>query len=541
MDDVSPFEPTVVGAVARYWRFILVVVLVVTVPVALYAVSRPKTSSATASLTVADPSDQSGTNNTSDPSRYVSDQLPVFASASLGQHAAVRGRAQRPPLVEPASWYLANVGASASAADSNILSVSFSAPSSADALAGLRAVVGGYSDVVKASTATQAKAISKQLSASIAALDAQLAVLNSAPPSAANSATISQLNASRSALVSRQAVVNSEAAVPSSGISQALFPNDASTSGLMASLRTIVIGLLLGLIIGIGLAYVRAYRHRIFRHARDPELVLGAPLLIDASSLSTGELIGAASEREAPRVEAVAKEMFAIATSLVMDQRHQADRRGMSLAVVSALKGKSSAAVAWRSAFAFASQGLRVVLIDVYGSRPPAREWWNRVADHLSWQERADGRLTLGGALPARTSGWLLAGPPGTRPTVFTRPPQLGLYFCGEPPPVRSQRDLTDVLLDLENNFDVVLVVAPPFLASADAAHLTTAAGAIMAVVPDGGSVTDHEEFTRRIRISGSALVGYVYCAPETNGNGSSAPKPTNRAALPEKTTQRAS
>ena len=269
--------------------------------------------------------------------------------------------------------------------------------------------------------------------------------------------------------------------------------------------------------------------------------MLGAPLLIDASSLSTNELIGAASEREAPRVEAVAKEMFAIATSLVIDQRHQADRRGMSLAVVSALKGKSSAAVAWRSAFAFASQGLRVVLIDVYGSRPPARDWWNRVADHLSWQERADGRLTLGGALPARTSGWLLAGPPGTRPTVFTRPPQLGLYFCGEPPPVRSQRDLTDVLLDLENNFDVVLVVAPPFLASADAAHLTTAAGAIMAVVPDGGSVTDHEEFTRRIRISGSALVGYVYSAPETNGNGSSTPKPTSRAALPEKTTQRAS
>ena len=232
-----------------------------------------------------------------------------------------------------------------------------------------------------------------------------MAVLNNAAPSAANSATISQLNASRSALVSRQAVVNSEAAVPSSGISQTLFPNDASTSGLMASLRTIVIGILLGLILGIGFAYVRAYRHRIFRHARDPELVLGAPLLIDASSLSTSELIGAASEREAPRVEAVANEMFAIATSLVMDQRHQADRRGMSLAVVSALKGKSSAAVAWRSAFAFASQGLRVVLIDVYGSRPPARDWWNRVADHLSWQERADGRLTLGGALPAAYLG----------------------------------------------------------------------------------------------------------------------------------------
>jgi Mrp family chromosome partitioning ATPase len=540
MDDVSPFEPTVVGAAARYWRFILVVVLAVTIPATLYAVTRPKTSSATASLTVADPSDPgvAGGQTPADPARYVSDQLAVFKSASLGERAALRGHVQHPPLSQPASWYLAGVSAGASAADSNILSVSFSAPSSGEALAGLRAVVGGYSDVVKASNAAQAKTLLNQVNASIASLDAQLAVLNNAQPSAATTAQIQQLNVSRSALIARQATVSSEAAVPSSGISQVLYPNDASTTGLMSSLRLIVAAIMFGLLLGVGLGYVRAYRHRIFRHARDPELVLGAPLLIDASILRTNELIGAASERESARVEPIAKEMFSIATSLVMDQRHQADRRGMSLAVVSALKGKSSAAVAWRSAFAFASQGLRVVLIDVYGSRPPASEWWNQVADHLSWQERADGRLTLGGALPARTSGWLLAGPPGTRPTVFTRPAQLGLYYCGEAPPVRSQRDLTDVLLDLENNFDVVLVVAPPFLASADAAHLTTAAGAIMAVVPDGGSVTDHEEFTRRLRISGSALVGYVYCAAETGGNGSAPPNRSDRAALPAKTTR---
>ena len=266
--------------------------------------------------------------------------------------------------------------------------------------------------------------------------------------------------------------------------------------------------------------------------------MLGAPLLIDASSLSTNELIGAASEREAPRVEAVAKEMCAIATSLVMDQRHQADRRRHVAGGREALKGKSSAAVAWRSAFAFASPGLRVVLIDVYGSRPPARDWWNRVA----MISRGRNGPTAGSRWAARSgvySGWLLAGPPGTRPTVFTRPPQLGLYFCGEPPPVRSQRDLTDVLLDLENNFDVVLVVAPPFLALATPRTSRRQPG-------DHGRRARRWECHRsranhrRIRISGSALVGYVYYTG-TERQRLVRAEANHRAALPEKTTQRAS
>jgi Mrp family chromosome partitioning ATPase len=464
----------------------------------------------------------------------------VFQSAQLGARAAARGARQHPPLKEPASWYLANVSAGASATSSNLLSVSFKGSSPAVALGGLHAVVEAYGGVVKASSAAQANAVLAQLNASIASLDTQLAALAAAPTTAATTSQIQQLNDSRAALVARRSQVQAEAAVPSNGISQTLYPNDASTSGIMASFRLIVMAILLGLLVGIGLAYVRSYRHRIFRHARDPELVLAAPLLVDASTLSTAELVGA-SPGDKARAETVSKEMFAIATSLVLDQRHQPDRRGMSLAVVSALKGPSRNAVAWRSAFAFAAQGLRVLLIDVYGARPPAEDWWSRVADNLTWQERADGRFTLSGQVSSpRGSGWLMAGEPNTKPAVFTRSQQLGLYYCSELPPVKSQRALTDVFLDLETSFDVVLVIAPPFLGAADAAHLTTAAGAVMMVVPDGASVTDHEEVARRLRISGAAVVGYVYCAPETNHvDAPPAPRAPDRAALPAKATSR--
>ena len=188
MDDVSPFEPTFVVAVNSYWRFILVVVLVVTVPVALETVSRPKASSATASLTVADPSDESGARNNTVGSVAV--HLRPAAGVHVGVVGSAPGRARAratPPLVEPGAGTSPTSCASASAANSNILSVSFSGARGGKALAGLRAVVGGYSDVSEGLDGHAGESNLELRTLSIAALDAQLAVLNNAPPSTANS------------------------------------------------------------------------------------------------------------------------------------------------------------------------------------------------------------------------------------------------------------------------------------------------------------------------------------------------------------------
>ena len=66
-----------------------------------------------------------------------------------------------------------------------------------------------------------------------------------------------------------------------------------------------------------------------------------------------------------------------------------------------------------------------------------------------------------------------------------------------------------------EWDFDVVLVNAPPFLPSADAAHLASAAGAAVVVVPDGASVTDYEELVRRLDLAAATPIGYVYCCSD--------------------------
>ena len=64
----------------------------------------------------------------------------------------------------------------------------------------------------------------------------------------------------------------------------------------------IVLGLAFGLLLGMGLAYLRSYRKRVFMHQRDPELLLHAPLLIDASSLHAVDLLGISAESNGPFV-----------------------------------------------------------------------------------------------------------------------------------------------------------------------------------------------------------------------------------------------
>jgi len=80
---------------------------------------------------------------------------------------------------------------------------------------------------------------------------------------------------------------------------------------------------------------------------------------------------------------------------------------------------------------------------------------------------------------------------------------------------VSSQKELRAVFRELENTFDVVLINAPPFLPSADAAHLASAAGSAVVVVPDGASVTEYEEVVRRLELAAATPIGYVYCCSD--------------------------
>jgi Mrp family chromosome partitioning ATPase/capsular polysaccharide biosynthesis protein len=519
MDEVSPFEPTVVTAVARHWRLVVIVILVCTIPAALYAFTRPASYRATASLTVTDPRGPGVLSGqaTEPPDRYVADQLPVFGSLTLGERASELAAKQQPPLKHTAGWFLSHTSAAANAQDNNLLTVAFSAPTAPDAMAGLRAVVTAYSDVTKVAMRSQADEVVDQIKSGIRSLDQRLAGLQrkvATDPNAA--ARIIQLQANRATYVERLDQVAGEAAVPGSGVVQALLPNDASSAGKSEAIRIIVLAFVVGLLAGIGLAYLRSYRKRVFLHERDPELLLHAPLLINASNLHAIDLLGISSTSDGPYAGQKAQDLFGIAASLLVDERFAKDQRGLSFSVITALNGASCTAVSWRIGLALASQGLRVLLIDVEAAWPPAGAWMGQLTDRLPWDHREDGTVVIGTPRPpTRRAGPSFGRTPTKEITPYTGPWKSGLYLCSEAPPVSSQKELRAVFRDLEEDFDVVLVNAPPFLPSADAAHLASAAGSAVVVVPDGASVNDYEELVRRLHLAAANPIGYVYCCSD--------------------------
>jgi hypothetical protein len=464
----------VAGAVRRHWRLVAVIVAAVVVLGVAYAASGGTEYQATASLTVADPRGPGvlAGHEPTDPERYVGDQLAVFRSATLGARAAELGTREKPPLERTAQWFLDHTSARASAEDNNLLRVSFRADTRPEAMTGLRVIVNAYRAVVAAATGEQANAVKRQLDASIASLDIQLRALAGVGPAA--NAEIQQLQATRGQLAARREEVTGEAQHPSDGVLLALLPNDATSDAKAELLRFAVLAFAFGAVIGIAVAYALSYRKRVFVEAREPELVLGAPLLVDVSRQRARDL----------------EESFSIAASLLVDLGVASDDR-RSLTVASAERGSAASHVASHLAAAFARDGLRVVLID---ATEPA------------------GPVAAPGAVidvDARVSGVSRSAPATSLvPAVANR----SVVVSAGVPIEHVREDLSSRIRELEKEFDVVVVDAPAFLDSLVAAQFASATRRVVAVVTDGASVTACDEFGRRARLARVDMLGYVYC-----------------------------
>ena len=250
---VSRFEPTVIGAFRRYWRFVFAVVIVTRYPgraVRLHPArglygqglaDRLRTRAdraCSAGRILPIPAGTSPTSWQCSPAR-------IWRLAS-----SARAKTLKPPLDESPGWFLAHVSASGSATNNNVISVAVKGSSAAQAKAAADAVVSAYSDVVKQSMAAQASAIRDQLDTSIASIDDALAQLTG-HTDAASLAQIQQLIANRSPLDSRRAQVASEALHPSAGISFVLLPNGAQSSGRSAAARSLLLAIVVGALLGL--------------------------------------------------------------------------------------------------------------------------------------------------------------------------------------------------------------------------------------------------------------------------------------------------
>jgi Mrp family chromosome partitioning ATPase len=490
------FEPTVIEAFRRYWRFVFAVVMVVVIPFGLYVSTRSAVYTANASLIVSDPRGPGvlGGQNLAAPSRYVADQLRVFTSGDLAARASERAKALKPPLDESPGWFLAHVSASGLATTNNVISVAVKGSSAARAKATADAVVLAYSDVVKQSMVARASAIQSQLDSAIAGLNIALVEL-AGRTDAASAAQRLELVSNRGPLEGRRDQVAAEALHPSAGISFALLPNAAQSSSRSAAARSLLLAIVIGMLLGLALAYARAYRSRVFSHNGDPDSVLGAPLLIDVSTLPLVNILG----RAAPKERQVSRlaQLFGTLASFIADEvRRRRESSGTSIAVVSPEGGAACTAVAWNTALALSAQGLKVLLVDADGSWQPTPPWLKSATTQVEWVERLDRTIEL---------------------VELTWTAERPVCFAAKPPEVRYPTSMSDVFRHIEQRCDVVLIVTPPSLDSSYAAELTAAAGHAIVVASEAGSITKAQELARRLRLNDATTLGYLYAGRRTS------------------------
>jgi capsular exopolysaccharide synthesis family protein len=243
--------------------------------------------------------------------------------------------------------------------------------------------------------------------------------------------------------------------------------------------RDALLGLLVGIVLGLGLAFLRDHLDTRVRHAAEVSERLGLPLLArlpapPKSLRSQNELV----MLEDPTSHAA--EPFRVLLSNIEFVSHE--RQPRTIMITSAREGEGKSTTAANLAVAFARTGKRVALVDLDLRRPFLHEFFH-VPPEPGLTTMAVGNVALEDALvpvPLRSAGAqseddrrLAAG-------------ELKVLFSGRMPPnpgefIRS-RGVGRLIDHLSEVFDIVLIDAAPLLGLGDSLVLIPRVDAIVLV-----------------------------------------------------------
>ncbi|MEU0154213.1 polysaccharide biosynthesis tyrosine autokinase [Micromonospora fulviviridis] len=241
--------------------------------------------------------------------------------------------------------------------------------------------------------------------------------------------------------------------------------------------RNLVIGGLLGLLLGAGLAVLRGLADVRMRDAAALQRVTGSPLLgeipFDSSAKAAPLIVGEAANSR--RAEAVRK----LRTNLRFVDVHEPAR---VIAVTSALQGEGKTTMACNTAIALAEAGWRVLLIDADLRRP-------KVADYLGLDGGVGltdvlvGDVQVGDVVQRWGDKSLLVLPSGATPP--------------NPSELLGSKAMADLLVALRESADIVIIDTAPLLAVTD--------GVVVAVQADGALLVTQQGRTSRSQVAAAA------------------------------------
>lgn len=256
-------------------------------------------------------------------------------------------------------------------------------------------------------------------------------------------------------------------------------------------------GLLAGLAAGVGIGYIRATSRRVFTSPNEVESILAAPLLADIPNFDAENLDTSLPVRDAPRSAAAEAYRFAAAS---IERKAQLEG-SRSLIAVTALVGHGKTTTVVNIALANARQGIRVLVIDAdFGNQGASSLLVGESLSHRGLTDVLDGQASMAEAVQrvnvGSSNSVYLVGR-GLRPVVaaeMLRTRAAGAFFEA------SKQD-----------FDLVLIDAPPLLQVAYTSTLVGYADAAMVIVPHGSAAAPLAELRSRLSVLRTPIFGFVY------------------------------
>lgn len=242
-------------------------------------------------------------------------------------------------------------------------------------------------------------------------------------------------------------------------------------------LRNIGLGLVLGLLVGFGLALVRELLDTTVKGESDVKAVTEVPVIggISFDGQATKRPLIVQNDPHSPRAEAFRQ----LRTNL---QFVDAANHPRSIVVTSSVPGEGKSTSAANLAITLAAAGSTVALVEGDLRRP-------RVADYMG----LEGAVGLTNVLIGQASIEDVLQPWGNG--------RLQVLACGPIPPNPSEllgsQPMDDALRLLEKRFDYVIIDCPPLLPVTDAAVVSRLAGG--SIIVAGSGKINRDQLTRAL------------------------------------------
>ena len=521
--DPGVVETNVFTSIWNHRMLVLGSVVVFAVLGLLLTALRASEYAAEAGLVLRNPQSQTLFDSPSgDELRYVADQVAILKSVAVADRAsALLKKAGEGPFGARDVQRKTTIGSNA---DSNYILIRFAAGNPTTASAGANAIVRAYRDLIREDLTRNANASLQRLDAAITDTTKALATLSGAAGDV-SARKQQELQSLLSELRTRRTriLVNTKLAGDGVGL---FSPAGLGKAQGVSWLSALAIAVVLGGLVGAGLAYWLDARKQAFSNWLEPEALLRVPAIAEIPDFTRERVTSKLPVLHSPGTESA--EAFRLLASSVSPPREtmkkagrtgsrQRDESGRflplgsefrSVAFVAGAFGDGTTTLTANTAFAAAQDGYRVLALDT------------------DVEEQGLTRLLLGRAIAVDGADSTAEGlsnmlrhraSPETIQRVMGTGAGGTLSLLGPGTATRRRSDvfraeqILSTLDSMREEFDLVLIDVPPILQIAYADALLRSAGTVVAVVKHRSEAAQLKSVSDRLALLGAHPVGYVY------------------------------